>query len=183
MIMNQAKLSLKVAAVALSGLFVSLPATLQAEEKAFVDALEDFSHVYARSSNIRIVKKAAKWQSVPDSRAVRRDTEEAYLVYAAGTDLSNFSVEVYTFGGVGNNLNPSRLQVLASKDGETFAPVRYEKSPPRQPKPDFKWFSVTVTAAEGLPEGTRFLKILLPAQNKDGWWPMVTTVALITEPQ
>ena len=182
MIMNKAKLNLMVAAAAFSGLLMSLPATLQAEGKAFVDTLEDFSRVYARSSNLRIVNKVTDWMTEPDSRVVRKDTEEAYLVYGAKADLSNFSIEVYAFGGVGKNLGPHRLQVLASKDGESFVPVRYEKASPRQPNADFNWFSVILSAPEGLPEGTRFLKILLPPQGKDGWWPLVTTVALIVEP-
>jgi hypothetical protein len=166
-----------VPAVAFLGGLIALPGAL-AGDAVLTDTLDDFSKVHARSSNTQIVQKVTDWLPSADSRANRRTTDEAYFSYRIDKDLSSFNVEIFIYGGKGNHMSTDRLQLLVSVDGKAFAPVDYDISDPRQLTPGFQWYSLILTPSGAIPDGVRTFKVLLPAVESNGWWPIINNVEL-----
>lgn len=128
----------------------------------FTDPLDDFSLVHEKSVNWEIATSSPEHKGDDPRRAMRSTQTEEHLVYHI-EDMQSLAVKAY------HNVTGDNIQFYTSSTGESYEALTVTKTLGAS---SGAWQSVDYTAEE-LPEGTNYLKIVVPANEHQNYTPQL----------
>jgi hypothetical protein len=150
---------------------VNPPAEPEPEILTTVDVLDDYTQVYARSSNLDFERGSPEYFNGDTSRAIRTttNTNEEYLIYKAADNREMTSFDITTW--FWSNEAKTDFQIYTSSDDITYTlytPTKTTAVP--------RWTKVNYSGL--LPEGTKFLKIVYALKSNYIWNPQIGEVRI-----
>lgn len=146
----------------LAGMFILFPAALEAKEDTLVDEGSDFTKLFARTDNVGITTSNPDRYDGDGNRFFKTSGGEAYVIYAV-PDLDKDDMrafEVVTWYHRDGDETPGDMSFETSLDHEVYVPL--DEVNKISDQADWRadgWRKFTWAANE-LPEGVKFLKII-----------------------
>ncbi len=140
------------------------------ENEVFIDEMNDFSHVYERSSNLTIDGSYANQIAENDNGRIRRTADsDEYIVYNR-FNIRSFSAKLY--------YESSRdMQFYASPDNRNWTPISVTEDAPVQTTSP--WSRIRLSADE-IPWGTNYLKVVFSSSNSHDWVPQLGEIQIVS---
>jgi hypothetical protein len=153
---------------------VNPPADPEPEILTTVDVLDDYTQVYARSSNLDFERGTPAYFNDDRSRAIRttKNTSGEYLIYKAADNREMTEFDVTTW------FLPSEaktdFQIYTSPDDLAYTLLTPTKTTQLQ-----GWTRINYSGL--LPTGTKFLKIVFQHKSNYVWNPQIGEVKIVSK--